>query len=337
MNRPSVLLTHGPGALTNYFGVRALAALEAVAELRRNPSEAAWTIDALALAAQGCDIIVSDRRAEGSADLLARLPQLVAFCRCAVDVRNVDLAAASAHGILVTHASPGFMASVSEWIVGMMVDLSRQISHSVQQYRAGGQPVPAMGHELRGATLGLIGYGHIGRYLADVAVALGMRVLICDPHARVQTSLLEQVPLAALLALADHVVCLAAATTETENLFDAAAFAAMKPNAFFINASRGNLVDEGALLHALQAGQIAGCAIDVGRAPDQMPSPALAQHPRVLATPHIGGLTPEAIEHQALEVVGQVSELANGRVPTGSLNAAEARRLSAYFARTARA
>ena len=98
-------------------------------------------------------------------------------------------------------------------------------------------------------------------------------------------------PLRDLLAASDFVVCLATATAQTENLMNAAAFAAMKPQAFFINASRGDLVDEAALLHALDSARIAGCALDVGRASDQMPSLALARHPRVVATSHIGGLT----------------------------------------------
>ncbi|WP_350595689.1 NAD(P)-dependent oxidoreductase, partial [Pseudoalteromonas sp. 45-MNA-CIBAN-0466] len=89
----------------------------------------------------------------------------------------------------------------------------------------------------------------------------------------------------------DYVVCLAPATPATANLIDAAAFAAMKPGACFINASRGELVDEQALADALASGRLAGCALDVGRAADQMPTPALAAHPRVIATPHIGGLT----------------------------------------------
>ena len=189
-------------------------------------------IDALAAAAADCDIIVSDRRAEGSADLLSRLPRLVALCRCAVDIRNVDVAAASAQGILVTQASAGFMTAVAEWVLGVMIDLSRHLSAAVLQYRAGAQPPARMGRELRGATLGLIGYGQIGRQLADVALALGMRVVVCDPYARVVHPALSQLPLPELLAAADHVVCLAGATAETENLMDAAAFAAMKPSAF---------------------------------------------------------------------------------------------------------
>ena len=337
MNKPRVLITHTPSALANYFGQPALAELRTRAELRCHDSEAPWTAATLAQAARGMDIIVSDRRAEGSAELLAQLPQLVAFCRCAVDVRNVDIGAASAAGILVTHASPGFMASVSEWIVGVMIDLSRHISASVADYRAGRQPTPRMGRELRGSTLGIIGYGYIGRYVAELGLAMGMRVLVHDPFVQPDNPALPAVPLTRLLQEADHVVCLAVANDATENLLDAAAFAAMKPGAFFINASRGNLVDEAALLIALDRGQLGGCALDVGRAVDQMPPAELARHPLVLATPHIGGLTPQAIEHQALEVVQQVGALATGRVPEGTLNAAQASRLQGFFARMAAA
>ena len=103
------------------------------------------------------------------------------------------------------------------------------------------------------------------------------------------------------LAAADFVVPLAVATPETENLIDAAALARMKPTAWLINASRGNLIDEAALAQALDAQRIAGAAMDVGRAPDQMPSPGLAARPDVIATPHIGGLTPEAIAARMLK------------------------------------
>src|SRR5687768_3443672 len=148
MARPVVFLTHSPDMLARYYGAAALSALQDVAEVVRSERDAAWTPDALAAAARDCDIIVSDRRTEAPAELFERLPRLVAFCRCAVDIRNIDVDAASAHGILVTRASAGFMASVSEWIVGMMIDLCRQLSVSVMQYRAGETPVAAMGGEL---------------------------------------------------------------------------------------------------------------------------------------------------------------------------------------------
>jgi D-3-phosphoglycerate dehydrogenase / 2-oxoglutarate reductase len=331
MTRATVFVTHGPSALANYYGHDALTALRAVADVRCNSSELPWTDDTLAAAAQGCDIIVSDRRAEGGGALLARLPQLVAFCRCAVDIRNVDIAAASAHGILVTQASAGFMASVAEWVVGVMVDLSRHVSEAAAAYHAGREPTPVMGRELRGSVLGLIGFGQIARTLADLGLAFGMRVIVSDPYVVVQKAGVRSVSRAALLAEADYVVCLATATPESENLMNAEAFAAMKASAFFINASRGNLVDEGALLQALDGGRIAGCALDVGRAPDQMPSLALARHPRVIATPHIGGLTPPAIAHQALETARQVADIVTGRVPPGAVNAGQASRLRERF------
>ena len=100
----------------------------------------------------------------------------------------------------------------------------------------------------------------------------------------------------------------------------------MRRGAFFINAARGELVDDRALLAALDSGHLAGCALDVGRAPDQMPAPELARHPRVLATPHIGGLTQPAIEHQAMETVRQLAALLAGELPPGAVNAEHATR-----------
>ncbi|MEO5734706.1 MAG: NAD(P)-dependent oxidoreductase [Rubrivivax sp.] len=329
-SKPTVFITHGPATLANYYGPRALAALEALASVKRHHDDAPWTPASLAAAAAGCQIIVSYRSAEAPAELFDRLPDLLAFCRCAIDIRNVDVPAASAHGILVTQASAGFVNSVSEWVLGTMIDLSRGISRSVQLYRAGEEPMPSLGRELRGTTLGLVGYGQIGRHLAQVALALGMRVLVHDPHVAVDMPGLQAVDLYALLAEADHVVSLAVAVPETENLFAAAEFAAMKPGACFINASRGNLVDEAALLQALDNGHLGGCALDVGRAPDQMPSIALASHPLVIATPHIGGLTQPAIEHQAMDTVAQVAALSQGRIPKGAVNAPHATRLKAW-------
>ena len=149
-----------------------------------------------------------------------------------------------------------------------------------------------------------------------------MTVLVSDPYAQVDDRRFVKLPLEELLSTADYVICLAIANEETENLLDAAAFARMKPDAFFINMSRGNLVDEAALAQVLTEGRIAGAAMDVGRAPDQMPSPELARLPNVIATPHIGGLTPPASESQAMDTVRQVEALVKGEVPSGAVNVA---------------
>ena len=324
----TLLLTHTEEALQNYYGERALAGLRALGEVRRNRSGREFTFDELVAQAGGCEVIVSYRQTAAPAALFDALPALVAFTRCAIDIRNVDVAAASAHGVLVTQASAGFVAAVSEWVFGAMIDLGRGIGAAAAAYRAGSVPAATMGRQLEGATLGVIGYGQIGRRVCELGIAFGMRVLASDPHARVDRSGPVQTELPALLAESDYVVCLAIANESTENLIDARAFARMKPGAFFVNPSRGNLVDEAALLDALESGRVAGCAMDVGRAPDQMPTPALARHPKVIATPHIGGLTPQAIEHQSLETVAQVGEILQGRAPKGAVNAERASRLA---------
>jgi len=267
-------------------------------------------------AAEDCELIVSYRQSPAPAGLFQRLPKLIAFSRCAIDIRNVDVAAASRAGVLVTQASAGFVTSVAEMVLGFLVDLSRGITASTIEYRAGRVPPARMGRELKGSTLGVIGYGAIGKEVVRIGSALGMRVLVHDPYQNV-----EQVPLDRLLADSDYVVPLAVATAETENLINAKALATMKRGAFLINVSRGNLVDEPALEAALDSGHLAGCGMDVGRAPDQMPTPRLAARADVVATPHAAGLTAPAIEHQSMETVAQAAEIVKGRAPRGAVNA----------------
>jgi D-3-phosphoglycerate dehydrogenase / 2-oxoglutarate reductase len=202
-----------------------------------------------------------------------------------------------------------------------MVDLSRGVSRATAEYHAGRKPEIVMGRQLAGSSLGIIGYGSIGRYLAPLGIALGMEVLVADPFATVTDARIMQLSLEQLLGRADYVVCLAVANDATENLIGHDALARMRPHAYFINLSRGNLVDEAALLAALRDNRIAGAAMDVGRARDQMPTAELAKLQNVIATPHIGGLTPPAIESQSLETVRQVEAIIGGKAPSGAVNA----------------
>jgi D-3-phosphoglycerate dehydrogenase len=302
--------------MANYYGERALAALRQAGDVVRNNKPHSLEGEELINAAKDCDLIVSYRQSPGPAELFERLPKLVAFLRCAIDIRNIDVAAASKAGVLVTQASAGFITSVSELVLGFLVDLSRGISRSRIHYRENEIPKARMGRELKGSTIGVIGYGAIGRELVRICRALGMRVLINDPYQQV-----EQVSLDRLLRESDYVVPLAVATAETENLIGRDALAKMKDGAYLINVSRGNLVDEAALEAALDSGRLAGCAMDVGRAPDQMPTPRLAARDDVIATPHTAGLTPQAIEHQSMETAAQAAEIVQGRAPKGAVNA----------------
>jgi len=312
-----ILLTHSPEALELYYGPRALAGLRELGDVRLHHGNVPLEGETLIGAAEDCDLIVSYRQSPGPAALFESLPKLKAFLRCAIDIRNVDVAAASRAGVLVTQASAGFVTSVSELVIGLMVDLARGITHTTIEYRGGRVPGAKMGKELKGSTLGVIGYGAIGREVVRIAKALGMRVLVNDPYVKD----VEQTAFDELLRQSDYVVPLAVATPETENLMNASSFARMKRGAYFINVSRGNLVDEAALEAALDSGQIAGCAMDVGRAPDQMPTARLAARPDVIATPHTAGLTVPAIEHQSMETVAQAAEIIKGRAPKGAVNA----------------
>jgi D-3-phosphoglycerate dehydrogenase len=202
-----------------------------------------------------------------------------------------------------------------------MVDLSRGVSRATADYHAGRKPEARMGRQLGGSRIGIIGYGSIGRYLAEIAKVMRMEVLVSDPFATVSDGAIKQVGLDELLAASDYVVCLAIANEQTEKLIGEAALARMQRHAVFINLSRGNLVDEAALAKALLENRIAGAALDVGRAPDQMPTPELAKLANVVATPHVGGLTPQAIEYQSLETVRQVDAIIKGEAPQGAVNA----------------
>lgn len=316
-----VLLAHTPEMRRNYYGDRSLNGLRAIAELALHEGDQALDAAGLVNAARDVDIIVADRMTEGRGEIFARLPRLRAFVRCAVDIRNVDVEAASQVGVLVTRAGPGFVQAVAELAVGFMVDLSRGVSRATADYQAGRKPEARMGRQLAGSTIGIIGYGSIGRYLAEIAKVLRMEVLVADPFATVSDSTIGQVTLDELLVASDYVVCLAIANEQTEKLIGEAALARMQKHAVFINLSRGNLVDEAALAKALLENRIAGAAMDVGRAPDQMPTPELARLSNVIATPHVGGLTPQAIEYQSLETVRQVDAIIKGEAPVGAVNA----------------
>jgi D-3-phosphoglycerate dehydrogenase len=325
-----VFLTHTPEMRVGYYAARPLAALREVAEVVLHEGDAPLSGAALAAAAAGCQAIVADRSTPGTAETFAAAPGLLGFLRVAVDISTIDVPAASAAGVLVTRATPGFGASVAELAIGMMVDLARGVSSATAAYRAGTLPEVRMGIQLEGKVLGLIGWGRIARRIAPIAAAMRMRVLVHDPYAPPEDDAVEAVPRDRLLAESDVVMPLAVSTPETRHLMNAEAFARMKRGALLVNLSRGELVDEAALASALAAGHLRGAAMDVGSAPDQRPDPALAARADVVATPHIGGLTPEAAEHQAMDTVRQIAALAAGQMPAGAVNPEAAHRLLAW-------
>lgn len=253
--------------------------------------------------------------------------------RTAVDISTIDVDAATRNGVLVGHADKSFVPSTAEIALALMLDLARNVSESSIDYRRGAHPPQRVGYQLRGKVAGLVGCGSIGTYLADALVALGVDVLVVDPYADVAIDGVRQVGLTELLAESDFVLPLATSTPETENLIDADALARMKPGAMLVNVSRGELLDEGAVAAALDRGHLGGLAMDVGRAADQRPSPELARRPGVVATPHLGGLTPESADAQAMSAVEQVRAIIEGEMPPRTVNPDEASRLREWWAR----
>ena len=331
----TVFLTHNSEDREAYYG-RALAELRAVADVVLNPLDRDLTTTELIERSAGCDVVVAHRSTPGERALFEQSPALLAFLRCAVDISTIDVEAASAAGVLVARADRSYVASTAELALGLLLDLARNISESTNDHRRAGQAPQRAGIQLRGRTAGIIGYGSIGSYLAPVLQAMGMRVLVCDPVADAGLDGFEPQEFRTLLGQSDVVFPLAPAMASTHHLIDAAALASMRPGALLVNVSRGELLDEAAVAAALDSGHLGGLAMDVGQAPDQRPSPALAMRPGVVCTPHLGGLTPENADAQAMSAVEQVRALVAGTMPPRTVNDAHAHRVRAWWHATGR-
>ena len=320
-----ILLTYPAGEREQRYGA-ALDGLRALGDVVLNPFARTMTDDEIAEAGSACAAIVSDRNTPIGGALVSRLPATLALVRAAMDVRNIDIAAASRAGILVTRAGPGFRDAVVELLLGQMIDLARGLSDGVMAYRRGEVPQRRSGVQLAGRTAGILGYGNLGRRMAEVLAMLGMRVLVHDPHAPEIAPPARAATRDEAIAEADFLVCLVVHDATTDQSMNIDVFRRMKPSAFFLNPSRGRVVDEAALERALREGLIAGAGLDVGSDPDDVPPVALGRLPGVVASAHIGGMVPEALASQAQDTVGQVADILAGRMPRFALNAAEARR-----------
>ncbi|ALL68486.1 D-3-phosphoglycerate dehydrogenase [Paraburkholderia caribensis MBA4] len=327
MSRLKAFLTYTDYELASYYSVAGLEKLKSVVDVVMNETGRVLQGAELAEAASGCQIILAHRSSHGLAETFEASPDLVAFCRAAVDISTVDVPAASERGILVTRASAGFGTAVSELALAMIFDVARGVSRARHAYALGEEPVLAKGLQVSTSTIGIVGFGTIGARLAALAGGLGMTVKVADPFADQAKLGNMAASFDEVLAESDFVVCLAAATPDTENMFNASAFNRMKKGASFFNLSRGQLVDEDALEAALDSEHLRGAGLDVGRAPDQKPSARFIGRPDVVAMPHVGGMTAAAREHQTMDTVRQITALAVGDIPPNAVNLADAYRL----------
>jgi len=231
-------------------------------------------------------------------------------------VDAVDLVAATARGVVVTTTGSQNAAAVAEYTFALLLALVRHIVPADGGMRAGHwQRDPLVGAELDGRTLGVVGYGAIGRRVARAALGFGMRVLACDVARTAPEPGVAMVPLDALLAQADVVSLHTRLTPHNAHLIDAAALARMKPGAFLVNTARGELVDEPALAAALERGALRGAALDTyEREPLAADSP-LRRMDRVLLSPHVAGQTDAALGRVAVTAAQCILDELAGRVP----------------------
>ncbi|GAB4256071.1 MAG: phosphoglycerate dehydrogenase [Deferrisomatales bacterium] len=257
----------------------------------------------------GYDALVVRSGTRVTADVIEAATALKVIGRAGIGVDNVDVAAATQRGIVVMNTPGGNAVTTAEHALALLVSLVRHIPQATRSMKQGRWEKKAFpGRELRGKTLGVLGLGNIGRIVADRARGFKMRVVAHDPYVSADRAAelgVELVDFEELLGRSDLLTVHVPLVEATRNLLDADAFERMKPGAYLVCAARGGIVDEEALLQALESGRIAGAALDVFAQEPPGPTP-LVTHPRVVCTPHLGASTVEAQEAVAVEVAGQI-------------------------------
>ncbi len=257
--------------------------------------------------------------------VLESAPCLVAVGRAGIGVDNIDVEAATERGIVVMNTPGGNVTTTAEHALALLMALARHVPRALQSVRGGSwKKGHLVGTELAGKTLGVIGFGRIGRIVADRARGLGMRVLVADPYLSADAlddPGIELVELDELLPRADFVTLHVPLSDATRNLLSRERLARMKPGARLINAARGGLVDEAALLEALEAGRLAGAALDVLAEEPPGPDHPLLARDDVIVTPHLGASSHEAQVKVAEQIATQVADLLTEGVAQNAVNA----------------
>lgn len=250
--------------------------------------------------------------------------RIVGVCRNSTD--HIDVEAATARGVLVVNTPARNARAVAEHALGLMLALARRIPASHRYVQEGrwqnpAEPYIAMrGVELGGRTLGVVGLGAIGRNLAQLASALGMKVVAHDPYVKRAPAGVRLMDLDDLVARADFLSIHVPLTAETEGLLDARRLAMMKPTAYLVNASEAAVVDQAALADALRRRRIAGAAMDVFETHPISPHNPLLALDNVVLTPHLGGATEETVERHSKMMADDILRFLRGQRPRHLVN-----------------
>ncbi|KAF2092190.1 phosphoglycerate dehydrogenase [Saccharata proteae CBS 121410] len=264
-----------------------------------------------------------------TASLLAAGKKLKVVARAGVGVDNVDVESATKYGIIVINSPVGNINAAAEHTVALMMAVARNIGAACSSLKAGKwERSRLVGVELKGKTLAIVGAGKVGLTVARIATGMGMRVIAFDPYANPQLAAAASVELKSsldeLLTAADFFTIHTPLIASTKGMIGKAELSTMKPTARILNVARGGMIDEAALLDALETGTIAGAGIDVFTSePPEAESTAsrLIAHPKVVATPHLGASTIEAQENVSIDVCQQVVSILNGDLPRSAVNA----------------
>lgn len=258
-----------------------------------------------------------------TAEVLAAAKSLRVIGRPGVGVDNVDVEAATRHGIVVMNSPMGNMASTAELTMGLLLAVARNIAQADASLKAGKWDRKAFaGTELAGKKIGIVGLGRIGREVAARCRAFGMEVFAHDPFVLpsvAEAAGVKPLGIDDLLARCDFLSFHMVLSKDTRYFLDKASLSKVKPGVRIVNAARGELIDEDALLDALEDGRVAGAGLDV-HAQEPPADWRLAKHPKVVATPHIGAQTVEAQERVGTDIAFQVRDFLKGGVIQQAVN-----------------
>jgi D-3-phosphoglycerate dehydrogenase len=259
-----------------------------------------------------------------TADVLRAAACLRVIGRAGIGVDNVDVRTATEHGVVVCNTPEGNNVTTAEHAVALLVSLARHIPQATASLKSGRWDKGRFtGMELYNRTLGVVGLGNIGRIVAQRGQGLGMRVIAYDPHITVEVAAkldVELVGFEELLSRSDAITVHVPRTKETDGLLSTEAFARVKPGVLLVNAARGGIVNEAALLEALESGQVAGAALDVFESEPPPGDHPLLQHEAVICTPHLGASTDQAQRNVAVAVAEQVRDFLLTGVARNAVN-----------------
>lgn len=270
------------------------------------------------------DILIVRSRTQVNRELLEGATRLRVIIRAGIGLDNVEVDAATERGIVVMNAPTGNIVTTAEHTLAMIFALSRHIPQADASLRQGKwEKSKFQGNELRGKTIGVIGLGNIGRAVAERALALGMRVVAHDPYVNEAMAAKHNIRLTSLDELfeqSDYISVHVPLTSSTKNLIGKDALKRMKKTAYLINCARGGIVDEEAVIEALEKGIITGCALDVFEKEPLPPDHPLLKRSDVVLTPHLGASTDEAQVQVGLEVAEQVIQYIRDGVLKNAIN-----------------